>query len=130
MFALASMVGVTVWAGLQCPLFGVPRQVATHPWFIATLFDAYWGFATFYVWACYKETAWTARVAWLLAVLTLGNIAMSSYCLAELFKAPKDGKLADVLVSRRSGTGWLGILLALAGVTVTVVSAVGIPGAR
>jgi hypothetical protein len=120
---LGSMLWVTTWAGLQCPLFGVPRAVATHPWFIATMFDAYWGFITFYVWVCYRQTSWVARIAWLLAILSLGNIAMSSYCLAALSHAPKDGKLSDVLVSRKQGPSWLGIALAMIGVGVTVAAA-------
>jgi hypothetical protein len=120
---LASMIWVTTWAGLQCPLFDVPRSVATHPWFIATLFDAYWGFVTFYVWVCYREISWTARIAWFVAIISLGNIAMSSYCLAALWHAPSRGKLADVLTARRPGPGWLGIALAVAGVAVTVAAA-------
>jgi hypothetical protein len=120
---LASMLAVTTWAGLQCPLFGVPRAVATHPWFIATMADAYWGFITFFVWVCYKQTSWTARVAWLLAILALGNIAMSSYCLAALSEVPRDGKLADVLVARKAAPGWLGIALAALGIGVTVAAA-------
>jgi len=120
---LASMLWVTTWAGLNCPLFAVPRAVATHPWFIATLFDAYWGFVTFYVWVCYRETSWAARVAWFLAIMALGNIAMSSYCLSALAQAPKGGKISDVLIRRRSGTGWLGFALAVIGVGITVAAA-------
>jgi hypothetical protein len=103
--------------------------VATHPWFIATMFDAYWGFTTFYVWVFYKQTAWTARISWFIAIIALGNIAMSSYCLAELFRQPSGGKLADVLTVRRPGPGWLGIGLALAGVAVTAAAALGPRGA-
>jgi hypothetical protein len=117
---LASMIWVTTWAGLQCPLFDVPRSVATHPWFIATLFDAYWGFVTFYVWVCYREISWTARIAWFVAIIALGNIAMSSYWLAALWQVPPRAKLADVLTARRPGPGWLGIGLAVVGVAVTV----------
>jgi hypothetical protein len=120
---LATMIWVTAWAGLQCPLFDVPRSVATHPWFIATLFDAYWGFTTFFVWVCYRQTTWTARAAWFVAIMALGNIAMSSYCLAALSHAPRDGRLSDVLIARRPGPGWLGMALAAAGVAVTVAAA-------
>jgi hypothetical protein len=120
---LASMLAVTSWASLQCPLFSVPRAVATHPWFVATMFDAYWGFITFSVWVCYRQTSWVARIAWCLAILALGNIAMSSYCLAALFGIPRDGKLADVLIARKAGPGWLGIALALLGVGITVAAA-------
>lgn len=115
---LASMLWVTSWASFQCPLFAVPREVYAHPWFIATMFDAYWGFTTFFVWVCYKQTSWVARGAWFLAIMLLGNIAMSAYCLSELFAMPADGKLSDLLVARRSGPGGLGIALALAGIAV------------
>lgn len=119
---LGSMLWVTSWASLQCPLFGVPRDVFTHPWFIATLFDAYWGFITFFVWVAYKQTSWVARGAWLVAILLLGNIAMAVYCLSELFALPKDGRLADLLTLRREGPGLLGLILAVLGVVVIVLA--------
>jgi hypothetical protein len=117
-FVIASMLSVTSWASYQCPLFAVPREVLTHPWFIATLFDAYWGFTTFFVWVCYKQTHWVARLGWFVAIMLLGNIAMSAYCLDELFRIPRDGKVADVLTVRRSGIGGLGLVLAALGAAV------------
>jgi hypothetical protein len=115
---IASMLWVTSWASLQCPLFAVPREVFTHPWFVATLFDTYWGFTTFFVWVCYKQTAWSARLGWFVAIMLLGNIAMSAYCLDELFRVPVSGKVSDVLVARRDGPGGLGLALAALGVAV------------
>jgi hypothetical protein len=119
---ILSMLWVTSWASLQCPLFGIPREVYTHPWFIATLIDAYWGFTTFFVWVCYKQTSWVARLGWFLAIMLLGNIAMAAYCLAELFRVPRDGRLADVLVVRRPGPGVLGLILSALGVAVTLLA--------
>ena len=119
---LASMLAVTSWASFQCPLFGVPRDVFTHPWFIATLFDAYWGFITFFVWVCYKQSSWIARTAWFVAIMLLGNIAMAAYCLSELFALPKDGRPADLLTLRREGPGALGLILAVLGVVVIVLA--------
>ncbi len=119
---LAAMLWVTTWASLQCPLFAVPRPVAAHPWFLATLADAYWGFTTFFVWVCYKQTSLVARGAWFLAIMLLGNIAMSSYCLAELFRTPRDGRVADHLVARREGPGALGPALAGLGAAVTALA--------
>ncbi len=115
---LASMLAVTSWASLQCPLFAVPREVAAHPWFIATLFDAYWGFLTFFVWVGYKQTSWLARGAWLVAILLLGNMAMAAYCLAELYAVPAGARPADLLTLRRDGPGWLGLALSAAGLGV------------
>lgn len=115
---LASMLAITSWASFQCPLFAVPREVATHPWFLATLLDAYWGFLTFYVWIAYKQTSTVARLAWLVAVLLLGNIAMAIYALAELFRVPPHAKLADILTVRRDGPSPLGLALATLGIVV------------
>ncbi len=112
------MVAVTSWASFQCPLFGVPRAVATHPWFIATLFDAYWGFITFFVWVCYKQTSLLARLAWFVAIMLLGNIAMAAYCLAELFSISSRDALVGVLTARREGPGQLGLVLAALGIVV------------
>ena len=122
MVVLASMLAVTSWASFRCPLFAVPREVFTHPWYIATMFDAYWGFTTFFVWVCYKQTSWLARGAWFVAIMLLGNIAMSAYCLSELFTLPKDGRLADLLTVRRAGPGALGLILAAAGLVVVVLA--------
>ena len=52
---LISMLAVTFWASMQCALWKTPREVVTHPWFIATLFDTYWAFLTFYCWLAYKD---------------------------------------------------------------------------
>ena len=39
-----------------------------------------------FVWVAYKEQSWTARGAWLVAILLLGNFAMSGYVLWQLLK--------------------------------------------
>ena len=95
---IASMLWVTSWASLHCPLFGIPPAVVGHPWFIATLFDAYWGFVTFYVWVAFKQTSWLARVAWFVAIILLGNIAMSIYMLITLFRLPANATIEQVLL--------------------------------
>ena len=101
-FVLIAMLAVTTWASLQVPLWETPRAVATHPWFIATLFDTYFGFLTFYVWLAYKETSNLARVLWLLAILLLGNIAMAIYLLRELFRLPANATMEDLLLRRKA----------------------------
>ena len=98
---LISMLCVTTWAGSIVALWETPRAVATHPWFIATLFDTYFGFLTFYCWVAYKETSNIARVVWLIAILLLGNIAMAAYMLGQLFKLPADAKMESLLLRQR-----------------------------
>lgn len=79
LLVVLTMLCVTSWASLQLPLWETPRAVALHPWFIATMFDTYFGFLTFYAWLAWRETGWAARIGWLVAILLLGNIAMSGY---------------------------------------------------
>ena len=69
---LASMLAVTSWASLQQSLFAIPREVIRNPWFIATLFDAYWAFITFFVWVAWKEGSLAARILWFVALVLLG----------------------------------------------------------
>jgi hypothetical protein len=97
---LLSMLGVTSWASNAVALWKMPREVATHPWFIATLFDTYFAFLAFWAWVAYKETSHIARGLWLLAILLLGNIAMSIYVLRELLRVPADARFEEVLLRR------------------------------
>jgi Protein of unknown function (DUF1475) len=95
---LASMLWVTTWASQSCAVWKIPASVVQHRWFIATLFDTYWAFLTFYCWLAYKETSWIARSLWLLAILLLGNIAMAIYMLIQLFRLPLTAKMEDLLL--------------------------------
>ena len=101
LIVLISMLGVTSWASVQCALWETPRTVVTHPWFIATLFDTYWAFLTFYCWVAYKEVSWLARIAWLIGILLLGNIIMAIYMLIQLFQVPATTSIETVLLRRR-----------------------------
>ena len=97
---LVSMLAVTGWASLHVALWKTPREVATHPWFIATLFDTYFAFLTFWLWLAYKETSNVARVLWLVVILALGNIAMAAYMLIQLARLPRDAKLEALLLRK------------------------------
>ena len=100
LIVLVSMFAVTGWASRQCALWEIPGSVGGHPWFIATLFDTYWAFLTFYCWVAYKERSWIARIAWLLGVLLLGNIAMAVYMLIILFRLPTNARMEDILLRK------------------------------
>jgi hypothetical protein len=100
---LGSMLWVTSWASLQVSVLAIPRAVFTHPWFIATLFDAYFGFLTFFVWQAWKEQSLAARVLWFIDIMLLGNLAMSIYMLVELFRIKETSQLAEVITRRNPG---------------------------
>jgi len=129
----AAIFVVMVWVNLKAtlamnilasfPLFGA------NPWAVATLYDAYCGFLTFYVWVAYRGKAgvfskmpvascsdrapvqgcagWLVRQGWLSApsdtpylVMGLGNVAMSAYVLKELFKLKPEESAWKVLQNR------------------------------
>jgi len=71
-------------------------------WTIATMFDAYFGFLTFYVWVFYKERRWLPRVAWFVAIMVLGNMAMASYVLLQLARLRKDEPASAILAARNN----------------------------
>ena len=120
---LGSMLWVTSWASGQCALFAIPRDVFTHPWFIATLFDAYWAFVTFTVWVIWKEQSAGARILWFVAVILWGNIAMSLYMLVELFRIKTIGQLGEVFSARRPGLITFPAVLTALGVVIYLLGA-------
>jgi len=105
--ALVALIGVSAWATSKISIVPALRDLlgnpgaGTNPWFIATTFDAYFGFLWFWAWIAYKETSNLARGAWLLLVLGLGNMAMAAYMLIQLRKLPP-GAPAEHLLLRRA----------------------------
>ncbi len=95
---LITMLAITAWASSHGALWEIPREVTQHPWFIATLFDTYFAFLTFWAWVAYKETSNLMRIAWLIAILLLGNIAIAAYMLIQLWKLPRDATLSRLLL--------------------------------
>lgn len=101
---LLGMLGLIVWASSQCALFDIPREVATHPWFLTTLADAYLAFIAFWVWVAWKEGTIASRVLWLFTILLWGNPAIAVYMLRELSLAQRAGGSLDaVFTAKRPG---------------------------
>lgn len=98
---LLGMLGIIGWASSRCALFDIPREVFTHPWFIATLFDAYFAFIAFWVWLAWKESTVAARVLWLFTLLLWGNPAIALYMLLELARVRREGGGLDAVFTRK-----------------------------
>ena len=120
---IVSMLAVTVWASTQCAIFAIPRAVFTNPWFIATLFDAYLAFITFFVWVAWKERSLAARILWFVAIILWGNLAMATYVLVELFRIQRSDQLGEVFATRNPGKITLPASLAIAGLGVYLLGA-------
>jgi hypothetical protein len=93
----------TAWASTRQPVlqWGGLTTGQDRYWTIATLIDAYCGFLTFYVWVLYKEQRWLPRIAWFIAIMVLGNMAMSAYVLLQLLRL-KDGQNASVILTAQN----------------------------
>ncbi len=123
-FMLVFMLAIIMWASSRCALFDIPREVFTHPWFIATLFDAYLAFVAFWVWVAWKEGTFAARVLWLIAILLWGNPAIALYMLIELARAERDGGGLDaVFAAKRPGAITLPAILTTLGIAVYLLGA-------
>ena len=90
----SSQQSVTAWDGLT--------QLPDKYWTIATLMDAYYGFITFFVWVCFKEPRSVPRLAWFIAIMLAGNMAMSAYVLIQLMRLKPHQKASDILVARNA----------------------------
>lgn len=96
---LVAMLSVTTWASLRIPIWNAGPDVS-DPWSVATLFDAYAGFVTFYVWVAYKESKLSMKMLWFVLIMGLGNIAMAAYVLRQLWRLPADASIEALLLRR------------------------------
>ncbi|AZZ36035.1 DUF1475 domain-containing protein [Bdellovibrio sp. qaytius] len=97
---LLAMLAVTSWASSYESVIVATKRLVAEPWMVATLFDAYFGFLTFFVWVCYKESKFLNKVIWFVAIMILGNIAMSVYVLLEVHRL-KDHFTMQKLLSEK-----------------------------
>lgn len=84
-FIFIFMVVMTVRTSLQVSLWSAMPAFAASPWSMATLYDAYFGFLTFFCWLAWRERSLALKVVWFVLIMALGNIAMSAYVLSQLF---------------------------------------------
>ncbi len=91
------MIVLTIRTSLTVSLWSAWDSFGANPWAVATLYDAYFGFITFWIWVAYKESTVWRRVLWLVLILGLGNIAMSLYVLIQLFRLRPDQPVEAVL---------------------------------
>ena len=90
MFTIRTSLAVSLWSAWD--------SYAANPWAVATLYDAYCGFITFWVWVAYKEKTVGSRLLWLVLICGLGNIATSLYVLIQLFRLKADQPVEAMLL--------------------------------
>ena len=91
------MTVITIRTSLAMSLWSAWDSYAGNPWAVATLYDAYFGFITFFVWVAYKERSNWSRGLWLVLIMGLGNMAMSLYVLIQLFRLKPEDSVEALL---------------------------------
>ena len=91
---------LTIRTILTVSLWNAWSSFGANPWAVATLYDAYFGFLTFYLWVLYKETNVWSRGAWFLLIMGLGNIATALYMLIQLGRLRHDEPVEALLWRR------------------------------
>ena len=96
---LIYMLCMTGWVAMHKSLITSVDELSwkTTPWAVDAVFDAYFAFLTFYVWVAYKERSRLSQAIWFLLIMGLGNIAMSSYVLIQLFKLRPEQPVWSIL---------------------------------
>lgn len=97
---LIAMLAVTSWASFHENIILAIKRLIVEPWMVATLFDAYFGFLTFFVWVCYKELKMVNKLIWFVAIMILGNIAMSVYVLLEVRRLKDNFTMQRLLIEK------------------------------
>jgi hypothetical protein len=96
------MLVATIQGSLDRNVMIALEELWPDPWFRATLADAYFGFLTVFVWIAYRERSLAAKILWFVALMLLGNFAIATYILIELFRLPADATI-DRLLLRKEG---------------------------
>jgi hypothetical protein len=99
---LLSMIVLTAVAIRESSLMAAGTELWNDAWFRLTLADAYFGFLIVYLWVAYKERTLWSKIVWFLLFMVLGNMAVSTYILIQLFRV-RHGNLAESLLLRADG---------------------------
>jgi hypothetical protein len=86
------MTGVIAYGFVAGDFAAEGAQLLAMPWGIVSLVDLYTGFTLFTVWIVFREKSITATIAWIVAVMTLGALAMSLYAFLALQSSGGDWK--------------------------------------
>jgi hypothetical protein len=104
---LVTMLVVTTLASLERNVLEALKELWGDLWFRATLADTYFAFLTIWLWMAYREPTWARRLAWLVAVVLLGNFAIAAYGWLALRSLPEGAPLWQVFLrpEHRSPSG-------------------------
>lgn len=102
-----ALVSVSVWATGHIAIGPAISELlnqpgaGTNPWFWATLFDAYFGFAWFWLYVAWREASAPRAALWLVLIALAGNMAMAAYVLIALAQTRHSDKISSLFIPRK-----------------------------
>lgn len=85
----AAMAGSILYAFIAGDFAAEGALLTSMPWGIVSLVDLYVGFSLFSAWVIYREKSPPVAILWVVAVMTLGALAISLYAFLAL-RASRD----------------------------------------
>lgn len=89
-----------ITTSIQSNLFKEWDFLGSIPWMRATLWDFYTNVLIIYLWICYKQKGISAKVIWLILLVTLGSIASCAYVLIQLFRLKPNEGVKQLLIDQ------------------------------
>lgn len=80
----AAMTGIILYAFIAGDFAAEGAILTSMPWGIVSLVDLYVGFTLFSAWVIYRENSLPVVILWVVAVMTLGALAISLYAFLAL----------------------------------------------
>jgi hypothetical protein len=90
------------YAGKGLNVIGGYVTVCSEPWGLATMFDAYFGFLTFWLYVAWRENNNFVRFGWWVALMLLGNFAIAGYALSCLLGNSAESDLTKIFFTKKS----------------------------
>ncbi len=79
-----AMAGIILYAFIAGDFAAEGAILTSMPWGIVSLVDLYVGFTLFSAWVIYREKSLPVAILWVVAVMTLGALAISLYAFLAL----------------------------------------------
>lgn len=79
-----AMTGIILYAFIAGDFAAEGAILTSLPWGIVSLVDLYVGFTLFSAWVIYREKSLPVAILWVVAVMTLGALAISLYAFLAL----------------------------------------------
>jgi hypothetical protein len=97
-----SVSSLSDYSGKALNVIGGYVTVCKEPWGLATMFDAYFGFITFWFYVAWRENKLSVKFLWWIALMLLGNFAIAGYILLCLFQRPNETDISKIFFTKKS----------------------------